>query len=118
MRTLRLERFPYAGNETLRAWDMTAAKRSVAMTLAHFYALHYLDSSDRPQDMSYMAWVDSLEPGTELLILAGAEHFFHARLTDLRETVMELIARVASRSPAIAKPPTTTKQSQRGNSPS
>jgi alpha/beta superfamily hydrolase len=40
-----------------------------------------------------VAWVDSLEPGPELLILAGAEHFFHARLTDLRETVMEFIAR-------------------------
>lgn len=38
-------------------------------------------------------WVDSLEPGPELLIVPGAEHFFHGRLNDLREAVMEFIAR-------------------------
>ena len=37
-------------------------------------------------------WVDSLEPGPELLILPGAEHFFHGRLNDLRAAVMEFIA--------------------------
>lgn len=40
-----------------------------------------------------VTWVDSLEPGPELLILTGAEHFFHGRLTELRESVMEFIAR-------------------------
>jgi alpha/beta superfamily hydrolase len=40
-----------------------------------------------------VAWVDSLEPGPELLVLNGAEHFFHGRLRDLREAVMEFIAR-------------------------
>jgi alpha/beta superfamily hydrolase len=38
-------------------------------------------------------WVDSLEPGPELLVLRGAEHFFHGRLNDLRTAVMEFIAR-------------------------
>jgi alpha/beta superfamily hydrolase len=37
-------------------------------------------------------WVDSLEPGPELLIMSGAEHFFHGRLNDLRTVVMEFIA--------------------------
>ena len=38
-------------------------------------------------------WVDSLDPGPELLVLEGAEHFFHGRLNDLREAVMDFIAR-------------------------
>jgi alpha/beta superfamily hydrolase len=37
-------------------------------------------------------WVDSLEPGPELLVVPGAEHFFHGRLHDLREGVMAFIA--------------------------
>ena len=36
-----------------------------------------------------VAWVDSLAPGPELLVLSGAEHFFHGRLIDLREGVVE-----------------------------
>ncbi len=36
-------------------------------------------------------WVDSLAPGPELLIMTGAEHFFHGRLHELRETVMEFV---------------------------
>ena len=37
-------------------------------------------------------WVDSLEPGPELLILSGAEHFFHGRLNELREAVTSFVA--------------------------
>lgn len=37
-------------------------------------------------------WVNGLEPGPELLVLAGAEHFFHGRLVELREAVMEFVA--------------------------
>lgn len=37
-------------------------------------------------------WIDSLEPGPELLVMPGAEHFFHGRLHDLREAVMAFIA--------------------------
>lgn len=40
-----------------------------------------------------LAWLNALEPGPELLVLAGAEHFFHGRLTDVREAVMDFIAR-------------------------
>ena len=39
-----------------------------------------------------VTWVDSLEPGPELLIINGAEHFFHGRLTELRQAVMEFVA--------------------------
>jgi alpha/beta superfamily hydrolase len=38
-------------------------------------------------------WVDGLEPGPELLVLPGAEHFFHGRLNDLRTAVVEFIQR-------------------------
>ena len=34
-----------------------------------------------------IAWFNSLGPGPELLIMEGAEHFFHGRLIDLREAV-------------------------------
>ena len=40
-----------------------------------------------------LAWLNALEPGPELLLLAGAEHFFHGRLTDVREAVVDFIAR-------------------------
>lgn len=40
-----------------------------------------------------IAWVNSLEPGPELLVLPGAEHFFHGRLNDLRDAVMDFVAR-------------------------
>ena len=38
-------------------------------------------------------WVDSLAPGPELLIMTGAEHFFHGRLHELREAVMDFVER-------------------------
>ena len=37
-------------------------------------------------------WVDGLEPGPELLVLEGVEHFFHGRLVELREAVTAFIA--------------------------
>ncbi|MDH3442104.1 MAG: alpha/beta hydrolase, partial [Gammaproteobacteria bacterium] len=37
-------------------------------------------------------WVNSLQPGPELLILPGAEHFFHGRLIDLRQAVMDFVS--------------------------
>lgn len=36
-------------------------------------------------------WLNSLAPGPELLVLEGAEHFFHGRLNDLREAVTEFV---------------------------
>jgi len=39
-----------------------------------------------------VAWVDSLAPGPELLIVPEGEHFFHGRLTELRNAVMEFVA--------------------------
>jgi alpha/beta superfamily hydrolase len=36
-------------------------------------------------------WVNSLEPGPELLIINGGEHFFHGRLAELREAAKDFI---------------------------
>jgi len=36
-------------------------------------------------------WVNSLEPGPELIVMPGAEHFFHGRRSDLRTAIMEFI---------------------------
>ena len=37
-------------------------------------------------------WINTLEPGPELLILENAEHFFHGRLMDLREVVSAFVS--------------------------
>ena len=36
-------------------------------------------------------WVNGLDPGPELLVMNGAEHFFHGRLVELREAVMGFV---------------------------
>ncbi|MBT8087617.1 MAG: alpha/beta hydrolase [Gammaproteobacteria bacterium] len=36
-------------------------------------------------------WFNGLEPGPDLQILEGAEHFFHGRLTELREAVATFV---------------------------
>ncbi len=38
-----------------------------------------------------ITWINSLSPGPELLVVPGAEHFFHGRLNDLRTAVMEFV---------------------------
>lgn len=40
-----------------------------------------------------IAWVNGLDPGPELQILAGADHFFHGKLILLREAVEAFIAK-------------------------
>ncbi|MBT8092083.1 MAG: alpha/beta hydrolase [Gammaproteobacteria bacterium] len=46
-------------------------------------------------------WFNGLDPGPELQIVEGAEHFFHGRLTDLREAVTAFVAG-AERAPGQA----------------
>ncbi len=49
--------------ELLRDWDLTTGKDSVAMSLAHFYGMNYLDRNTAPDGMSEMEKIDYL--GTE-----------------------------------------------------
>ena len=37
-------------------------------------------------------WVNGLEPGPELHVMPGAEHFFHGRLVELRDAVEAFVA--------------------------
>jgi alpha/beta superfamily hydrolase len=39
-----------------------------------------------------VTWVNSLNPGPELLIIPGGEHFFHGRLVELRDAISEFVA--------------------------
>ena len=39
-----------------------------------------------------VAWVDGLAPGPELLVMSGAEHFFHGRLVELRAAVTDFVS--------------------------
>lgn len=43
-----------------------------------------------------IAWVNQLDPGPELQIIAGAEHFFHGKLVPLREVVEAFIKAAGS----------------------
>jgi alpha/beta superfamily hydrolase len=36
-------------------------------------------------------WVNGLAPGPDLLVMVGAEHFFHGRLNDLRTAVTDFV---------------------------
>lgn len=38
-----------------------------------------------------IAWVNELEPGPQLDVFPGAEHFFHGRLIELRNAVQEFV---------------------------
>ncbi len=40
-------------------------------------------------------WLDSLEPGPELVVFPEAGHFFHGRLVELRETVQGFIQKLS-----------------------
>ncbi len=43
-----------------------------------------------PDDV--VAWVNGIDPGPELVMLPGVDHFFHGKLNLLRDTVSEFIA--------------------------
>jgi len=58
--------------DALRDWDMTVSVDSVAMTLAHFYGMHYEEQGDNPQELTGMARVNyfgTQSPETERLEL-------------------------------------------------
>ncbi len=40
-----------------------------------------------------LEWVNSLEPGPELIVFPEASHFFHGRLVELRETTEAFVAK-------------------------
>ncbi|WP_437396515.1 acylase [Flagellimonas lutimaris] len=44
--------------EVLREWDFTTSKKSIAMTLAHYYGTLCYSKAERPKDMYPMEWVE------------------------------------------------------------
>lgn len=46
-------------------------------------------------------WVNGLNPGPELLVMAGAEHFFHGRLVELREAVTNFVQKKTGANPGF-----------------
>jgi len=46
-----------------------------------------------------IAWVDSLGPRPEFLVMPGAEHFFHGRLVEMRQHVVDFIRAAEGMSP-------------------
>ena len=47
------------------------------------------DTDDVVDAAAAVEWLNSLEPGPNLRIMSGAEHFFHGRLIELRNMVIE-----------------------------
>ena len=47
------------------------------------------DKDDVVDAEEVVEWLNSLEPGPDLRIMSGAEHYFHGRLTELRNNVVE-----------------------------
>lgn len=43
-----------------------------------------------------VAWVDALRPGPELVVFPETSHFFHGKLVELRETVVDFVVRSSS----------------------
>jgi len=46
-----------------------------------------------------LIWLNSLEPGPQLVVVQEAEHFFHGRLVDLREIVTNFVQKKAEEIP-------------------
>ena len=38
-----------------------------------------------------IAWLNAMDPGPELTLMSGVDHFFHGRLTELRDRVAEFL---------------------------
>jgi alpha/beta superfamily hydrolase len=47
------------------------------------------DNDELVNHDSVLQWTRSLQPPPQVAIFAGADHFFHGRITELRETVRE-----------------------------
>jgi alpha/beta superfamily hydrolase len=60
------------------------------------------DADDVVDPASVIGWVNGLDPKPRLVVLPGAGHFFHGRLRDLRDAVVDAI-RSGQVSPAAPK---------------
>ncbi len=49
------------------------------------------DADDVVDPAAVLRWAESLKPAPRVVVMAGAGHFFHGRLTELRDAVIEEI---------------------------
>ena len=42
-----------------------------------------------------ISWVNQMPPGPELVVLEGVDHFFHGRLNDLKQTIVENVLKTS-----------------------
>jgi alpha/beta superfamily hydrolase len=54
------------------------------------------DADDVVPAATVLEWARTLEPPPHLSVLAGAGHFFHGRINELRDAVVEFMQRVAA----------------------
>jgi len=64
----------------LKNWDFAVSKKSVAMSLAHFYGLHYLKEGKAPNGLSFM----------ETIIYYGRESLPEERIEIFTKTIAQL----------------------------
>ena len=57
------------------------------------------DADDLVDHERVLAWTRTVNPPPEVRILAGAEHFFHGRLTELRSLLGSWLAARAAENP-------------------
>ena len=53
------------------------------------------DADDVVPAEAVITWARTLVPAPELTVLPGAGHFFHGRINELRDTVLEFMRRTA-----------------------
>jgi alpha/beta superfamily hydrolase len=54
------------------------------------------EADDVVPPQAVLAWARSLEPRPEIALLAGAGHYFHGRINELRDTVLAFMARAVA----------------------
>ena len=58
------------------------------------------DADEVVPAQTVLEWARGLDPQPTLRVLAGASHFFHGRINELRDTVVDFLARAPTAAPA------------------
>lgn len=112
---LWLAGFSFGAAMAVRAANVAGAAGLVSVAPAAF---RFAGKLDQQPDMPWLIvhgeddelvpigesveWVDALDPGPELVVFPETSHFFHGKLVELRETVIDFIGR--STMPVTKKP--------------
>jgi alpha/beta superfamily hydrolase len=53
------------------------------------------DADDVVPEQAVSAWAQTLSPAPELLVMPGAGHYFHGRINELRDAIVDFVGRVS-----------------------